>query len=91
MRLFGPSVLNPIVPSPFVGKVDTAMPESATQSPARPWHVVAAEAACEQDPVKLGRLVKELTRALDQQRMSKLKKETRESETHSGGTTFNAD
>jgi hypothetical protein len=66
-------VLNPIVPPRFVGKVDTAMPES------RPWLVVAAEAACEQDPVKLGRLVKELTHALDQQRMSKPKKETRES------------
>jgi hypothetical protein len=56
------------------------MPESVTQLSARPWHVVAAEAAREQDPVKLGRLVKELTHALDEQRMSQRKKETKQSE-----------
>ena len=60
------------------------MPESVTQSSARPWHVVAAEAACEQDPVKLGRLVKELTHALDEQRLPKQNKEAKESKTHSG-------
>ena len=55
------------------------MPESVTQISARPWNVVAAEAASEQDPMKLGRLVKELTRALDEQRMQKPKKEVEQS------------
>jgi hypothetical protein len=73
-------VLNPIVPRHSAGKVDTAMPESAAPSSARPWHVIAAEAACEEDPVKLGRLVKELTHALDQQRPPKPKKETKQLE-----------
>jgi len=76
-------MLNPIVLPRFAGKVDTAMLESATPSSARPWQVVAAEASCEQDPAKLLRLVKELTHALDQERMSKLQKEAQELEAHS--------
>jgi len=61
------------------------MPESASPSSARPWHIVAAEAACEQDSVKLGQLINELTHALDEQRMQKTKKQTKQSEnTYSG-------
>jgi hypothetical protein len=60
------------------------MPESSRPFSTRPWHVVAAEAACEQDPVKLGRLVQELTHALDEQRMPRPKKEAKQSENVSG-------
>jgi hypothetical protein len=48
------------------------MPDDPGAKLARPWRVIAAEVAVEQDSQKLSKLVAELNRALEEQGVVKL-------------------